>query len=1173
VGIEYLRRIGVQWSPHPSNDDVTQEYARIWKQLGSRSIEELIDLPKITDPDLCATLDVLTIVISPAVFTDEMLRNLIVGRITNLSLEHGNSDGSCFAYVWLGMILGPHFGDYRAGFRFGRLGYDLVEKRGLYRYQARAYVAFGNLVMPWTKPIQSGRDLVRRAFDTANKMGDLTFAAYCCNNLNTNLLATGDPLGDVQREAENGLEFARKARFGLVIDIITTQLGLIRTLRGGTPEFGSFNDAEIDEQRFEHHLQNDPRLALPECWYWIRKLQARLYCADYVSAIDAASKAQELLWTSPSFFEMAEYHFYGALARAAHYDEASADERHRHREALSAHHKQLDVWAQNCPENFANRASLVAAEIARIEGRDLDAMHFYEEAIRSARANEFVHNEALANELAGRFYAARGFQKIAHVYLHDARYCYVRWGADGKVRQLDRLYPHIREAERAPGPTSTIGAPTENLDLATVIKVSQAVSSEIVLEKLIDTLMRTALEHAGAQRGILIVSHGGAPRVEAEATTNGDTITVQSRRASASAGDLPDSVLHYVVRTLESVILDDASAQSGFAADAYIRRNRVRSVLCLPLIRQTTLTGVLYLENNLTPGVFTPSRSAVLKLIASQAAISLENAYLYTDLQQENSDRRRAEDSLRLSETYLAEAQTLSHTGSFGWNATTGKIYWSAETFRIFELDRANPPDLAGIVRQTHPEDRAFLEQVLERAQREKKDFQLQHRLLMPDGSVKHLEVVSRALAHESGDLEFVGVVMDITQRKRAEEVQQIQEREREVMQRQLQQASKMEAIGRLAGGIAHDFNNILGAILGYGELAQNRLREDSAVRHQVDQVMHAGARGKALVDRILAFSRSGIGERLPLRVQSVVEETLELLAASLPANVQLETRLHAIDTAVVGDATQFHQVVMNLCTNALHAMGKGGVLTVVLESVEVGERRLLSHGALGAGRYLRLSIGDTGGGIPPAVLERMFDPFFTTKRAGEGTGLGLALVHGIVADFGGVIDVTTQVGVGTTFAIWLPASDQMPRPPAERAGELPRGNGETVMIVDDERALVALAEETLAELGYEPVGFDSSVAALQAFRAEPKRFDLVLSDETMPDLTGSELAREIRQLRPDISIILMSGYSGAQLSERARAVGVVDVLRKPLVRRDIAEPIARALQAGIQSLAPKRTP
>jgi len=432
----------------------------------------------------------------------------------------------------------------------------------------------------------------------------------------------------------------------------------------------------------------------------------------------------------------------------------------------------------------------------------------------------------------------------------------------------------------------------------------------------------------------------------------------------------------------------------------------------------------------------------------------------------------------------------------------------------------------------------------------------------MRDGSIKHLQVVARALADESGDLEFVGAVMDITRRKHAQETQRMQEREREELQRQLQQAAKMEAIGRLAGGIAHDFNNILGAILGYGELAQNNLVEGGAVRRQIDQVMQAGARGKGLVDRILAFSRSRVGERVPVQAQSVVEEALELLAASLPAAVRLEKRLDAADAAVVGDATQFHQVVMNLCTNAMHAMERGGVLTVELERVEVGERRLLSRGTLCAGRYVRLSVSDTGIGIPPAVLERMFDPFFTTKRVGDGTGLGLALVHGIVADLGGVIDVATQVGVGTTFTIWLPTTGKRPRLLEEPAGELPRGNGETVMIVDDEPVLVALAEETLAELGYEPVGFDSSLAALQAFHAEPKRFDLVLTDETMPDLTGTELAREMRQLRPDISIILMSGYSGALLSERAQAAEVIDVLRKPLVRQDIALPVWRALQA-----------
>jgi PAS domain S-box-containing protein len=395
----------------------------------------------------------------------------------------------------------------------------------------------------------------------------------------------------------------------------------------------------------------------------------------------------------------------------------------------------------------------------------------------------------------------------------------------------------------------------------------------------------------------------------------------------------------------------------------------------------------------------------------------------------------------------------------------------------------------------------------------------------------------------------------DITARKQAEA-------EKERLAAQLRQAQKMEAMGTFAGGIAHDFNNILGAILGYGELAQKDVADQSEARRHIDQVMLAGGRAKALVERILTFSRSELGERGAVHVLSVIEETLNMLAASLPPVVHLQKELAAGDAAVVGEATQLHQVVMNLCTNAAHAMQHGGVLTVAVHQVDIPESRLLSHGTISPCSYIRLVVSDTGPGIPPTVLERMFDPFFTTKRVGEGTGLGLSVVHAIVGELGGAIDVATKVGEGTIFTIWLPIAAQAAGPVAEAVRNLPRGNGEAVMIVDDERALVMCAEETLAALGYEPSGFDSSAAALQAFSADPDRFDLVLTDETMPDLSGSDLAREIRRLRSDIPIILMSGYSGARLTERAHAACVNEVLRKPLVSRDIAEPLARALGA-----------
>jgi PAS domain S-box-containing protein len=677
-------------------------------------------------------------------------------------------------------------------------------------------------------------------------------------------------------------------------------------------------------------------------------------------------------------------------------------------------------------------------------------------------------------------------------------------------------------------------------------RILELVAKGNPLPEILDSLCRLVEEQAsGALASILVVEgdrlrHGGAPSLPKAYT---DAID------GAAIGPCAGSCGTAVYRG-EQVIVEDIATDPLWAdyRDVALPHS-LRACWSTPVISSqgnVIATFAMYYREPRRPS---QRDQAIIEHITDLAGVAIERKLTY--------------DRLQRSESYLAEAQNLSHTGSFGWSPATDDLYWSAETFRIFELDPANPPEFARVVQQTHPDDRAFLEQTIDRARHGKKGFELEYRLLRSDGSVKHLQVVARPLVDESGHLQYVGTVMDITQRKRAEEAQRVQEREREEMQLQRQQAAKMEALGRLAGGIAHDFNNLLGSILGYGELVQDELGEGGAARRHIDQVMQAGVRGKTLVDRILAFSRSGIGERVPLHVQSVVEETLALLAASLPTEVRLETRLDAAYTAVVGDATQLHQVTMNLCTNAMQAMEQGGVLTVVLERVAVDLRRLLSHGTLPAGLYVCLSVSDTGSGIPPAVLERMFDPFFTTKRVGDGTGLGLALVNGIVADLGGAIDVATQIDVGSTFTIWLPATGEMPVQPAAPTDVLPRGNGETVMIIDDERALVALAEETLAQLGYEPVGFDSSVAALQAFRAEPERFDLVLTDETMPDLTGTELAREIRLLRPEISIILMSGYGGAQLSERAHAAGVIDVLRKPLVRRAIAEPLARALHAG----------
>jgi PAS domain S-box-containing protein len=526
--------------------------------------------------------------------------------------------------------------------------------------------------------------------------------------------------------------------------------GFIQTLRGVTTNFGSFDHAEFHEIDFERNLNNLP---MAQCWYWVRKLQARFFAGDFASAIEASLKARPLLLISPGV-ELTEYEFYGALARAACCDSAAPDQSREHFDALGAHYKQLEIWAEHCPENFENRAALVGAEIARIQGCEVEAELLYEQAIRSARANGFVHNEGLAYEVAARFYAARGFETFADAYLLNARNCYYRWGAHGKVRQLDERYPRLRE-ERIPAPLATIDPPVGQLDVETVVKASQAMSSEMVLAALIEKLVRIAMENAGAERGLLILVHGDEPRIEAEATTGMAGIEVVIRQTTVAPTDLPQSALHYVIRTQESVLLDDASADQVYSNDEYVRQNHSRSILCLPIVKQAKLVGVLYLENNLTMGAFTPDRVTVLQLLASQAAISIENATLYSDLQLQ----------AELLHKLPVSAWTLMPDGTPDF---VNQV-WLEYSGQSPDFIRSRPEAWMNAV---HPEDREAALRAHRNGINLGRSFAFETRSLRAeDGTYRwHLQQAVVLRDAEGKALKFVGTTTDIDDQKRAEE-------------------------------------------------------------------------------------------------------------------------------------------------------------------------------------------------------------------------------------------------------------------------------------------------------------------------------------------------------------------------------------------------------------------
>ena len=993
VFLEFLQSRGTDWSPHPDIDEVRREYDRIWSQIGTRRIEDLIDLPLMTDLDVLGLLDVLVEVMTPALFSDENLSSLVICRMVNLSLEHGNTDGSCFAYVWLAIIAGPRFGNYKDGFRFGQLGYDLVEERGLKRFQARTYMSFGDIVLPWTRHVRAGRDLVRRAFDTANEIGDVTYAGFCCDHLVKNMLAAGDHLREAQREAEEGLRFAQKVRFGLVTDHIKAQLGLIRTLRGLTTELGSFNDDQFDELRFEHYLGSNPALAELECWYWVRKLQARFFAGDYDSATHASMSAQRQLWTSPSQFETAELCFYGALSRTASWDSALSDMRRYHHDAAMAHHRQLEIWAEHCPENFENRAALVGAEIARIEGRHLDAMRLYEKAIRSARANGFVNNEALANELAARCYLAYGLDKIAHTYLWDAHRCYLQWGADGKVRQLENSYPHLRQQKPPPDATNTILASVERLDLATVIGLSQAISGELVLERLVDTLMRLAIQNAGAERGLLILTRGDEYQIVAEAAASSDNVAVGARETNASAADLPISVLHYVARTKESVLLHDASGDDQFLADDYVRHKRAHSILCLPLLRETALVGLLYLENNLAVNVFTADRIVVLKLLAAQAAISLENIRLYDELQDREGKLRR-----------LFESNII---GLFLWRGDDGKCIDANDAFlRIIGYGREAVESGLQWRELTPPEWHPITEQrALEmRATGASQPYEKEY--IRKDGSRVPVLVVTARFDRNSN--EGVAFVLDLTKQKGTE-------RAYAQTRIELAHANRVATMGHLTASIAHEINQPIASALISAQAGLRRLSETppnlDRVRQVLDRIVANTARAGDVISRMRALIKKTPSKKERVEIHDAISEVIALARGETDKNgVSVQTRFADDLPLIQGDQVQLQQVMLNLIINAVEAMS----------GTTEDERELLISTAKHDSNGILVTVRDSGPGLAPEVFERVFESFYTTKPS--GLGLGLSICQSIIEQHNGRLWATGDSTRGAVFQFVVPA-------------------------------------------------------------------------------------------------------------------------------------------------------
>lgn len=661
--LECLKRLGMPMPAHPTARQVKSAEAEVWALLGARPIESLAELPPMEDDSLRAVMGVLADLTVPALYAGGSLLPFHLCRMVALTLRHGNTGDAAHAYAWYGLMCCVATAErYEEGHAFGCVAHRLVSRPEFSAHRSGVLFILAHLSR-WVRPLSVSLQLFQETFTQALQGGDFRNACYCCDNILFDHLLLGRALEEVYRDSVERLEFVRKASYGDIGSIITVYQRHVQQLRGLSVSMGSLDGEGFSEKEYEARLasREQPLLA---CVYFITKAKARFLGGAPGEAREALARAAKSLQVISGLIARYEYELYSALALAACLSEAPTQQQKGLLRTLRRHHQQLAIWARHGPENFLAAERMVAAELARVTGRTEEAMRTYEEALRTAREHGLLPLVALAAELAARFSHVRGAMTAASAYAREAWLAYRQWGAEGKQRQLEVMWPRVA----APNEAGAGALGPSHLDVLSLVKAQQAISREIVQERLVATLMRVTLQSAGAQRGALLLRQGELLKVAAVSDGTG----TRTREPHAA---LPWTLLAYVRRTGEPVLIGDTSRSHAFSSDAELLRRQARSVLCLPLCRNEELQGALYLENSLTPEAFSSERVALLGHLASQAAISIENARLYEDIQRAEAALRQANEELELR----VEERTRELTQTQAQLVETARIVGMAE--------------------------------------------------------------------------------------------------------------------------------------------------------------------------------------------------------------------------------------------------------------------------------------------------------------------------------------------------------------------------------------------------------------------------------------------------------------------------------------------------------------
>ncbi|MEH2198162.1 trifunctional serine/threonine-protein kinase/ATP-binding protein/sensor histidine kinase [Nostoc sp.] len=1051
---------------------------QIQNKLETVETADLFDLPAMSDPARKVCMSILPDLWGAA-YTggNQLLTILSILLMVETSLTYGNAESSGCAYCLYGMTLTIQ-GDYRSAYEFATLGRKLDRRFNSVKFIPKTNNVFAHTINPYNRPLVENVAVYQQSFQVSNETGDSLFGIWTVVFIIWTHLLKGDYLSDVYAETEKYLSYIQQVNNVNMSSAFNLQREFILYLQDLLVE----TDLLVDhtEQKIlcldiwqKNHF--DPGIN----WYCFLKLQLLYLYGRYADALKVAATAEKTLASNLGFFPIIQFHFYYPLNLAGIYPEATPEEQQEYWQQMQQHQKILESWVQSCPENFLHQSLLLAAEMARVSGNYKDAITCYDRAITAAKENHFTQIEALANELAAKFYLDWGKQRLAQEYMIEAYYAYGRWGAKAKVADLEQRYPQLlapilqqtRSLLSTDETIFTLGTFTStssatssssvsnSLDLKAILKASQTISGEIELSKLLSSLLEIIIENAGANKCVLMLLRDSRLLIKG-LITEGSKPDVLQKIPVEDSQEIPLKLIYKVLHHKNTVVLVDATGDLTLANDPYIIRQQPKSILCSPILHQGKLMGILYLENNLAMGAFTSDRVELLNLLCAQAAISLENARLYECSQNYAQQLEESLNSLSASNSRFHSLVNNVPGVVFQYPMSADGVislnYISANCYNLLEITPEQAmSDWQFFQNMVHPDDIASFLQSQTYVIQTESSWHWEGRIITPSGIIKWIHGESQIQRFADGSMVWDGLFLDISEQQAALRERKRAEQELQNAQLQIVQSEKMSALGNLVAGVAHEMNNPLGFIAASLEQAKPTLADivkhlklyqenlpnpaDEIIEHAeeidldyslsdlpkiIDSMSMACDRLKNISTSLRTFSRADRDYKVPFNIHEGIDSTILILKHRLKANEQRPAIEVITDYGNLPQVEcfpgQLNQVFMNLLANAIDALDESNAGRSFAE-IKANPNCITITTSI-ENSLVKIAILDNGKGMSEQVKSKIFDHLFTTKAVGKGTGLGLAIARQIVEEtHGGKLSFNSVIGEGTEFIIEIP--------------------------------------------------------------------------------------------------------------------------------------------------------